>query len=138
MGQHVQFFDDGINPKFVFHTQVSSLELESDGTLSTAGVMRHVQSAIDTWCDGAREPFVVSDSHLETLTPVAGPVMLRIDVWVDELDSISCTYGFVLSSEDGQTAFARGDRTIRKVENVWTGSFRARNESLRKDLPAYA
>ena len=48
MGQHVQFFDDGINPKFVFHTQVSSLELESDGTLSTAGVMRHVQSAIDT------------------------------------------------------------------------------------------
>ena len=70
MGQQAHFFDDGINPKFVFHSKVSSLELDPSGNLPSAGVMRHVQQAIDIWCEGAREPFVVGDSHLETLHEV--------------------------------------------------------------------
>ena len=136
--QHDHFFDDGFNPKFVFHSRVSSLELDPKGTLPDAGIARHVQRAIDTWCHETPENYVVGETHLETLNRVAGPVALRIDVWVDELDSMSCTYGFLLSSEDGATPFARGDRTIRKVENVWTGPFLQRHEKLRKDLPAYA
>ena len=135
---HEQFFDDDFNPKFIFHSPVSSLELDADGTLPASRLMRHVQRAIESWCNATPEDFVVGETHLEPLSPVAGPVELRIDVWVEELDNTSCTYGFLLSSEDGTTPFARGDRTIRKVANVWTTPFRARHAKLLKDLPAYA
>ena len=60
------------------------------------------------------------------------------------LGTTSCIYGFLCSSEDGGAAYARGERTIVKIDPQshrpapWTNFFRDRHITLLKDLPAYA
>ena len=69
---------------------------------------------------------------------------MRIDIWVEKLGNTSCAYGFRCSSEDGVVAFARGQRTIVKIDPAthrpapWTDFFREHHSTLVKDLPAYA
>jgi acyl-CoA thioesterase FadM len=134
----MHFFDDGFNPKFVFHSTVHATELDSQGMLPASRVAGHVESAIAAWCQEANDRYIVRDMHIEFLNAVARPALLRIDVWVEELADDTCVYGFLVSSEDGRTPYARGSRTIGNDETAWSLPFRARHATLLKDLPAYA
>lgn len=134
----MHFFDDGLNPKFVFHSPVYEHELDSRGILPGSRFAAHVERAIAAGFAKTKDEFVVRDMHIEFLGPVAGPTTLRIDVWVEELADDTCVYGFLVSSEDGCVAYARGDRSIRNVKAPWTLPFRAHHATFHKDLPAYA
>ncbi|HVS32940.1 MAG TPA: thioesterase family protein [Thermoanaerobaculia bacterium] len=144
------FADGGLNPKFTFHSPVQLHELDAAGMLPSSRFTSHVESAIAAWYNvsGRGSAFgdlhVVRDIHIEFLNPMTGPALMRIDVWVDELDETSCVYGFICSSADGRVAYARGDRTILNLDAqshrpaAWSMPFRARHEALRKDLPSLA
>jgi hypothetical protein len=120
-----------LNPKFVFFSPVRA---EKD-------LAEHVDHAIIA-LDG-RAP-LGGFCALEPLAPVANEDALRVDLWVNELDDYTCTYGFLVSSENGATAHARGERTVVNVDPAsrrpqkWSPDFRHVHEELLKDLPAYA
>src|SRR6185436_15646832 len=80
-----------------------------------------------------------------SLAPVAGAeTALRIDLWVQDLDDYTCTYGFLCSSQDGRVPHARGERSVVNLDpatrrpTAWSRSFRSAHAELMKDLPAYA
>ncbi|HEX9160640.1 MAG TPA: hotdog domain-containing protein [Thermoanaerobaculia bacterium] len=128
--------DDSLNPRFVHYSLVRSDELDPFDRLSKPSLTRHIDAAISAWqglTDGT-----VTDVSIEYLEPVIGAQTLRIDLWVEYLDGSSCVYGFYVSSEDGNIAFARGERTIVRIHAPWSDSFRVRLATLLKNLPAYA
>ena len=123
-----------LNPKFVFFSPVGS-------NPQGRPLVEHVDQAI-TALDG-RAP-VGGDWSLEPLHPVQNAESLRVELWVNDLGDFTCTYGFVVTSEDGCTAHARGERTVVNVDSrshqavKWSSDFRDSHTELRKDLPAYA
>jgi acyl-CoA thioester hydrolase len=145
-----------LNPKFVYHSTVHFDELDPMSILHNSRFAAHVERAITQWyaADGYRwqlnvddnpdQFHVVRDLRIEFLNPVIGPKTMRIDIWVDRLGTTSCVYGFLCSSEDGLVPYARGERTIVKVDRQsyrptpWTEAFRQKHGELMKDLPAYA
>jgi acyl-CoA thioester hydrolase len=145
---HDGLIDDLFNPRFVYFSPVHLDELTAHGYLDRAGFAPHVDSAIAAWQmnmeNKAEQCFGVRDISVERLTPVVSPGVVRIDVWVERLDASSCVFGFLCSSEDGNTAYARGERTITKLDPKshrpanWSQPFRTKHESLQKELPAYA
>jgi hypothetical protein len=130
------FAYDPLNPKFTFFSPVRQAS-----RLTREALAEHVDHAIIA-LDG-RAP-AAGDCCVELLDLAAGPATLRVDLWVEELASFSVTYGFLVSSENGSAAYARGERTVVNVDPrshapaPWTPSFRASHADLRKDLPAYA
>lgn len=130
------FAYDPINQKFVFHSPVNE-----SSPLAKCALAEHVDHAIIA-LDG-RAPFA-GDCALEQINPVSGPTTLRIDLWVADIGTFSCTYGFLISSEDGCDAYARGERTVLNLDphshapQPWDEQFRASHRSLEKDLLAYA
>ena len=116
----------------------------------TTRVSRHVERAVTayyatsgrTWAtDPANNPdqfHVVRELRIEYLNPVLGPGAMRIDIWVERLGNTSCTYKFLCTSEDGRVSYARGERTIVKVDPStrrpapWTDFFRDHNAALLK------
>lgn len=124
-----------LNPKFVFFSPVTT-----DG-LSRQQLAEHVDHAIIA-LDG-RAP-LGGDCCLEPLNPTSGAVVLRVELWVNQLDDYTCTYGFLVSSENGRVPFARGERVVANVDPVshrpekWSPGFRLAHAQLLKDLPAYA
>ena len=73
-----------------------------------------------------------------------GALAARVELWVNDLDDYTCTYGFLVSSQDGRTPFARGERTVVNLDPAsrrpqkWSRDFVTAHDELRKDLPAYA
>jgi hypothetical protein len=128
-------WDDFLNPKFVFFSPVRTPAVDR------ASLAEHVDHAIIA-LDG-RAP-VGGSCCLEALEPVPDPATLRVDLWVNDLDDYTCTYGFLVSSEDGRTPFARGERTVVNIDPAsrrpekWSSDFRHSHAELLKDLPAYA
>lgn len=126
--------DATLNPKFVFLSPVRNL-------VEPRQLLEHVDHAIIA-LDG-RAP-VGGDWNLEPLHPVADDTTLRVELWVSDLGDFTCTYGFVVSSEDGCTAHARGERTVVNIDARshspvrWSSDFRDVHAGLLKDLPAYA
>jgi hypothetical protein len=124
-----------INPKFVFFSPVRTLEVDK------SQLAEHVDHAIIA-LDG-RAP-VGGGCMLERLEPVMDAATLRVELWVNDLDDYTCTYGFLVSSENGRTPFARGERTVVNVNpsthraEKWSSDFRHAHAELLKDLPAYA
>ena len=116
--------DDMLNPKFVFFPAVAAA-----GRLPNSALVAHIDAAIRAF--GHPCAVTATDLEIDYLEPVVGPQTLRIDIWVEHVDRSSCTYGFLCSSENGNVAYARGERTL-------YAQFVADNASLRKDLPAYA
>lgn len=120
-----------LNPKFVF---LSPSRKPTD-------LAEHVDHAIIA-LDG-RAP-LAGDCILEPLASTPEDQPLRVDLWVENLSRWSCTYGFTISSEDGRTAFARGERTVVNLDPAsqtpapWSEAFRTSHEDLIKDLPAFA
>jgi acyl-CoA thioester hydrolase len=153
---HAGFRDQDINPRFTYITTVHFDELDAMRMLHNARYPALVERAVSAWfaatgnrwhLDPADNPdqfHVVRDLHVEYLNPFLGPGTMRIDIWVENLGNTSCAYGFICSSEDGNVAFARGERTVVKIDPAshrpapWTDSFRAQQSALRKDLPAYS
>jgi len=125
-----------LNPKFVFHSPIRNVLADP------LDLLEHVDHAIIA-LDG-RAP-LGGDSALEPLAPVAGAeTALRIDLWVQDLDDYTCTYGFLCSSQDGRVPHARGERSVVNLDpatrrpTAWSRSFRSAHAELMKDLPAYA
>ena len=120
-----------LNPKFVFFSPVR-------GRVDLAEHVEHAIIALD-----GRAP-VGGECAIEKLGPVRDDQTLRVELWVSDLDDYTCTYGFVVSSENGRTPFARGERCVVNVDPVshraakWSREFRVAHTELLKDLPAYA
>ncbi len=128
-------FDDFLNPKFTFLSPVRSASIDQ------AQLAEHVDHAIIAL--DARAP-LGGGCCLEQLGPVTGTSTLRVELWVNDLDDYTCTYGFLVSSENGRTPYARGERTVVNVDPAsrrpqkWSSDFRHVHQELLKDLPAYA
>lgn len=124
-----------LNPKFVFFSPVRTASLDK------SQLAEHVDHAIIA-LDG-RAP-IGGGCVLERLEPVLDASTLRVELWVNDLDDYTCTYGFLVSSENGRTPFARGERTVVNIDPAshraqkWSSDFVHAHEELLKDLPAYA
>jgi len=133
---------DDLNPKFVFFSRFAG------GTLDASVITAQVDRAITAWCAellASSAPFdITGDAAVEILNPIAPAGTLRIDLWVEDLDATSCTWGFLCSSENGATAYARGDRTVNKLDPrshrplPWSDSFRRTNADLLRDFHSFA
>lgn len=127
--------DLDLNPKFTFFSPVTSI-LEDNRQLA-----EHVDRAIIA-LDG-RAP-VGGGAAIEALTPVLDASTLRVELWVNDLDDYTCTYGFLVSNENGRVPYARGERVVVNVDPAthravkWSSEFRVSHTELLKDLPAYA
>lgn len=109
---------DDFNPKFVYFSPAG-------GDLAA-----HVDDAIRTYTGGEFDP--LGELVIERLgTPAPGT--MRVDLWVECLDDSTCTYGFLASSANGCSAYARGERTVRKA-----GGARGGEQRLLRDLHAFA
>ena len=113
-----------LNPKFTFFSPVRS----------RIDLSEHVDHAIIA-LDG-RAP-LGGNCCLEKLESVSSDAAtLRVELWVNDLDDTTCTYGFLVTSENGRTPYARGERTVLSIG--WNNDFRHAHHELLKDLPAYA
>lgn len=119
--------DDTLNPRFVYSSFLPA----------SAPVAAHVDRAIEAW-QGRIDSMMTGGIAIEQLTPLAGAHTVRVDLWVEYLDDSTCVFAFLCSSEDGNTAYARGEKAIVNHDAQWTASFRAHASTLLKDLPAYA
>jgi hypothetical protein len=124
-----------LNPKFHFFSPVHT------APVAPRDLAEHVDHAIIA-LDG-RAP-IGGDWYVEPLNPVAATGVLRVELWVSDLGDYTCTYGFLVSSENGCVPYARGERTVVNVDprslapQKWSSEFRTIHTELRKDLPAYA
>ena len=125
-----------LNPKFVFFSPLRNVLSDP------LNLVEHVDHAIIA-LDG-RAPSG-GDCAIEQLAPVSfDENALRVDLWVNDLDDYTCTYGFLCSSEDGRVPHARGERSVVNLDpgshqpQKWSRDFRVAHEELLKDLPAYA
>lgn len=124
------FASSDLNPKFVFLSPVRRVPATAED------LIEHVDHAIIAL--DARAPLGGSFT-LERLGRVDGAATLRVDLWVNDLDDYSCTYGFLVSSEDGRVPYARGERSMVNTNaQPWSSDFRAAHVELMKDLPAFA
>ena len=140
------FFDDGLNPRFVFQSPVFRDELDANGLLASERLAQHIAGAVDTFhagnCGLPDQVDVVRDLTIEFLSPVTAAGVLRVDVWLENLDATTCTYGFLCSSSDGNTAHARGERTVSRVDAerlrpaTWSDDFMHKQASILKNLHA--
>ncbi|HEY0155935.1 MAG TPA: hypothetical protein VGF28_01440 [Thermoanaerobaculia bacterium] len=124
-----------LNPKFTFFSPVTT-PVEEKRQLA-----EHVDRAIIA-LDG-RAP-VGGGATIEPLNPLFDASVLRVELWVNDLDDYTCTYGFLVSSENGRVPYARGERVVVNVDPAthrpsrWSSEFRHSHAELLKDLPAYA
>ena len=124
------FASSELNPKFVFFSPVRAVATRPDE------LIEHVDHAIIAL--DAAAPLGGSFT-IEQLNPADAATTIRVDLWVNELDHYTCTYGFVLSSQDGRVPYARGERSmVNRNASPWPADFRAAHAELMKDLPAFA
>ena len=143
---HDSFIDDPFNPRFVYFSPVHLDEL--DGFLARNRFAAHIDQAIAAWQSTAEirdeQSQGVREIFIELLQPITKPGTVRVDVWVEDMGDVICTFGFLCSSPDGTIAYARGERTITKLDPQshrpasWSLPFRAKQETLKRNLPAYA
>jgi hypothetical protein len=124
-----------LNPKFVFFSPLRS------AIPGTDALPEHVDHAIIA-LDG-KAP-VGGNIILESLTDSVTDTVLRVELWVEDLDDYTCTYGFTVSSENGRVPYARGERSVVNIDPAthrasrWSSTFRSTHAELLKDLPALA
>lgn len=147
---------DVLNPKFTWECSVHFDELDPMQILHNSRYAANIERAITAFYEscGGRWERVISDNpdqfhgvrdiKIEFLSPFHGTGRMRIDIWVERLGTTSCSYGFLCSSPDGVVPYARGERTIVKMDPAtyrpipWTDRFRQAHSAIIKDLPAYA
>jgi len=132
---------------YTFKSHIFFDELDPMQMLHNARFAAHVERAVTTFytesgrryemnpADNPDQFHVVRELRIEFLNPVVGPGTMRIDIWLERLGTTSCTYGFQCSNEDGSVPYARGERTIVKIDPStkrpapWTDFFRDYNTS---------
>lgn len=137
---------DDFNPKFVYFSPVRSDEL--DGALTADRFAVHIDEAIRAFCVDHLDAVIRCELDetfvIEQLEPLTAPGIMRIDLWVESIEDATCTYGFLCSSANGCTAYARGERTVTKLDprshrpSPWSETFRQTNAGLLRDLHAFA
>lgn len=142
---HDGFIDDAFNPRFVFFSPV---HLDEIGGFMRDRLAAHIDGAIVAWQANmdikSEQSLAIRDLTLELLEPLTEPGTMRVDVWVERLDDVTCVFGFLCSSADGRRPYARGERTITKLDPAshrpapWSLPFRSKQATLLKNLPAYA
>jgi acyl-CoA thioester hydrolase len=133
---------------FTFKSHVYFDELDPMKMLHNSRFAAHVERAVTSWyltsgkkwetnvADNPDQFHVVREIRIEYLNPVVGPGPMRVDIWVQHLGNTSCQYGFRCSSDDGKTDYARGERTIVKLDPAtkkpapWTDFFRDHHAAL--------
>lgn len=74
----------------------------------------------------------VRTNHVEYLRPVRGVGRVRVRVWVERIGNTSLTFGFKMMPMHEDSVYARGTRTIVRIEpethrpTPWTQPFRDR------------
>jgi acyl-CoA thioesterase FadM len=122
---------DSLNPKFVFLSPVR--HGLAAGAEELIEYVDHAIIALD-----ARAP-IGGSCAIEQLSPVLTSDSVRVDLWVNDLGDYTCTYGFLVSSEDGRVPYARGERSVVSAgAKPWSRDFRSTHLDLMKDLPAFA
>ena len=101
------FAIDDLNPKFVFFSPVRTAAVDAELCSSTSTTPSSPSTA-------ARRS--AATARIEQLKPVAGAATLRVELWVNDLDDYTCTYGFLVSSENGRVPYARGERTVVNID----------------------
>ena len=132
---------------FTFKSFVYFDELDPMQMLHNARFAAHVERAVLSWymtsgkkweanvADNPDQFHVVRELRIEYLNPV-GPGPMHVDIWVERLGTTSCQYGFRCASEDGRTEYAKGQRTIVKIDpetkrpSAWTEFFRNHHAPL--------
>lgn len=72
---------------------------------------------------------VVRAQRIDYRRPFLSTGELRVEMWVANLGRTSCTLGFEFASADGATVYARGERTVVKLDPTslrpapWTDRF---------------
>lgn len=124
-----------LNPKFTFFSPIRATE---PGGVQLA---EHVDHAIIALT--GRAP--IGGGHsLEELNALLAGDVVRVELWVDDLDDYTCTYGFLVSNGNGSVPYARGERVVVNVDPKthraakWSRDFRVSHAELQKDLPAFA
>ncbi|HUP48074.1 MAG TPA: hotdog domain-containing protein [Thermoanaerobaculia bacterium] len=145
---HDGFIDDPFNPRFVHLSPVHLDELDGFLSLRRERFAPHIDEAIAAWQasleNKSEQSLAVREISIDLLEPLTRPTTVRVDVWVERLENASCVFGFLCSSPDGRTAYARGERTITKLDPArhqpapWSLPFRTKQAALLKNLPAYA
>ena len=133
---------------FTFKSNIFFDELDPMQMLHNSRFPAHVERAITSFyatsgrrweanvADNPDQFHVVRELRIEYLNPVIGPGTMRIDIWVERLGNTSCTYGFACSNDDGSIPYARGERTIVKIDPAtkrpapWTDFFRDYNTTI--------
>jgi hypothetical protein len=119
-----------LNPKFVFVSPVRQTIADREHLLE---MVDHAIIALD-----ARAP-LGGTCCIEQMNPLLASDQVRVDLWVSDLGDYSCTYGFLVTSEDGRVPYARGERCVVNADGrPWSDEFRAAHLELMKDLPAIA
>lgn len=73
---------------------------------------------------------VVKAQQIEYIVPFLGTGELRVEMWVEKLGRTSCALGFLFTSPDASVVYARGTRTVVKLNPEtlrpvpWTDRFR--------------
>ena len=132
---------------FTWMSNVHWDELDAMQMLHNSRFAPHVERAITAWYatlggrwalnveENPDQFHVVREFRIEYLNPVVGPGTMRIDVSIERIGTTSCVYKFLCSSEDGLVPYARGERTIVKIDPQsrrpasWSDNFRARHSA---------
>ncbi len=84
---------------------------------------------------------LVRANHMEYLRPVEGTTEVRARIWIEKLGTTSLTFGFHLLPLDEDSPYAKGSRTIVRVDPLtrrpapWTEEFVKKLAPYRADLP---
>jgi acyl-CoA thioester hydrolase len=133
---------------FLYPSTVHWDELDAIGVLHNSRFAAHIERAVIAWYNASGRRWerevslnpdqfhVVREFHIEFLSPVNSPGTMQIEIWVERLGETSCVYGFLCSSEDGSRPYARGTRSVVKLDPAsfrpsrWTDFFRDRHRQL--------
>jgi acyl-CoA thioester hydrolase len=115
-------------PTFIYRSSVHADELDSLGLLHGARFLVQVERAIVSFCRTLGAPWgvpvdenpdqfqMVSEAQARFSAPFRGVGEMVIHIWVERLGESSCIYGFLCASVEGTVVYARGRRTVVKLD----------------------
>jgi acyl-CoA thioester hydrolase len=117
-------------PTFIYRSTVHADELDSLRLLHSARFFVHVERAIVSFCRTLGGPWgapadenpdqfqMVTETEAHFSAPFRGIGEMLIHIWVERLGESSCIYGFLCTSIEGKNVYARGRRTVVKLDPV--------------------
>ena len=115
-------------PTFIYQTFIHSDDLDSMMFLHSERFIVHVERAIAAFYRSLGVPWdvaveenpdqfqLVREIQTKFSVPFRGTGEMVIHIWVERLGESSCVYGFVCTSKEGQAIYARGTKTVVKMD----------------------